>query len=256
MTYKSQTVEVPQTVLDTQGKVVTEDDTAVEELLNNLHTTFELTTAAPKSASDVLEAYGFSFEGAKESALDSEYSIPPFSVTNKTEFFGWLKTFFAQFLFDTEDLSEYLEEHVLEQDEDDVVDALIDAIGSVPGLAEKFSEFLSQESVFNFVSAVNGFYDNGGGKCYVYLMGTENLNISLRENQADKFGLYAFDDCEDIALMATPGLSPDHQKELLEHCEFAKTVLLFLMDQSLVMVLCLSCFSKRLWCSLCTMVQS
>ena len=43
VTYKSQTVEVPQTVLDTQGKVVTEDDTAVEELLNNLHTTFELT---------------------------------------------------------------------------------------------------------------------------------------------------------------------------------------------------------------------
>ena len=27
-----------------------------------------------------------SLEGAKESALDSEYSIPPFSVTNKTEF--------------------------------------------------------------------------------------------------------------------------------------------------------------------------
>jgi uncharacterized protein len=222
VTYKSQTVEVPQAVLDTQGKIVTDDDTAVEELLGNLHTTFELTKANPKSAGDVLEAYGFSFEGAKESALDSEYSIPPFSVTNKTEFFNWLKTFFAQFIFDTEDLSQYLDESVLEKDEYDQVDALIDAIGGVPGLAEKFSDFLSQPSVFNFVSAVNGFYDNGGGKCYVYLMGTENLKISLRENQSDKFGLYAFDDCEDIALMATPGLDPDHQRELLEHCEIRK----------------------------------
>jgi hypothetical protein len=220
--YKGQTVEAPQTVLDTQGKVVTEDDSAVEDLLNNLHKTFELTKAAPKSASDVLEAYGFSFEGAKESALDSEYSIPPFSVTNKTEFFNWLKTFFAQFVFDTEDIFQYIDTEAIGDDEDDLVDALIDAINSVPGLADKFSEFLSQPSVFNFVSAVNGFYDNGGGKCYVYLMGTENLKISLRENQADKFGLYAFDDCEDIALMATPGLEADHQRELLEHCEIRK----------------------------------
>ena len=127
--------------LDTQGKVVTEDDTAVEELLNNLHKTFELTKAAPKSASDVLEAYGFSFEGAKESALDSEYSIPPFSVTNKTEFFNWLKTFFAQFVFDTEDVSQYIDTEAIGEDEDDQVDALIDAINGVPGLADKFSEF-------------------------------------------------------------------------------------------------------------------
>ena len=55
-----------------------------------------------------------------------------------------------------------------------------------------FLSSLSQPSVFNFVSAVNGFYDNGGGKCYVYLMGTENLKISLRENQADKIWSLCF----------------------------------------------------------------
>jgi len=73
--------------------------------------------------------------------------------------------------------------------------------------------------VFNFVASVNGFYDNGGGKCYVYLMGTPNLDCSIRENQADKLGLYAFDDCDDMAIMAAPGLAGAQQKEMLEHCE-------------------------------------
>ena len=67
--------------------------------------------------------------------------------------------------------------------------------------------------------SLNGFYDNGGGKCYVYLMGTPNLECSIRENQADKLGLYAFDDCDDMAIMAAPGLSGAQQKEMLEHCE-------------------------------------
>ena len=35
-------------------------------------------------------------------------------------------------------------------------------------------------------TAVNGFYENGGGKSYVYLMGVTDTEISVRENQADK----------------------------------------------------------------------
>ena len=31
------------------------------------------------------------------------------------------------------------------------------------------------------------------------------LDVSIRENQADKIGLYAFDDCDDMALHASPG---------------------------------------------------
>jgi hypothetical protein len=46
--------------------------------------------------------------------------------------------------------------------------------------------------------------------------------MSLSENQADKLGLYAFDDIDDIALMAAPGLKPHQQKELLEYCEIRK----------------------------------
>ena len=85
-----------------------------------------------------------------------------------------------------------------------------------------FTTFMSQPSVFNFVQALNGFYDNGGGKCYVYLMGTQNLDVSLRENAADKLGLHAFDDVDEIAIMAAPGLSPRQQKEMLEFCELRK----------------------------------
>jgi hypothetical protein len=81
---------------------------------------------------------------------------------------------------------------------------------------------MSQPSVFKFVQALNGFFDNGGGKCYVYLMGTQNMNTSLRENAADKIGLHAFDDIEELALMAAPGLSDRQQKEVLELCELRK----------------------------------
>jgi len=73
-----------------------------------------------------------------------------------------------------------------------------------------------------YVAGVNGFYDNGGGKAYVYLMGVKDLDTSIRENQADKLGLYAFDDCEDMAIHVGPGLSFSQQREMLEHCETRK----------------------------------
>ena len=53
-------------------------------------------------------------------------------------------------------------------------------------------------------------------------MGTSNLAGSIRENQADKLGLYAFDDCDDMAIMAAPGLTGAQQREMLEHCEVRK----------------------------------
>ena len=40
-------------------------------------------------------------------------------------------------------------------------------------LKNEFRKWLSQPSVFNFVAGVNGFYDNGGGKAYVYLLGVQ-----------------------------------------------------------------------------------
>ncbi len=218
--FEGKTLEVPEVVMDVQGKVVTENDQVVEELLNSIHETFGLQKAQPKSAADVLAAYGYEFKGAEGTALRSEYSVPPMAVTNKAEFFRWLQSFYAEYLLQTEPIEEILGKKI--DDPDEAADAVFEALGKDEALKVRFREFLSQPSVFNFVAAVNGFYDNGGGKCYLYLMGVQDLNCSIRENQADKLGLYAFDDIDDMALMAAPGLNPAQQKEMLEYCEIRK----------------------------------
>ena len=200
--------------------MVTEDDAQLEELLSNLTSTFSLAKAAPKSAEDILGVYGLKFESAEGTALQDVYSIPPMAVTNKAEFFRWLQAFFAQYLVDTQDTEDLIGASF--DDVDEATDAIFEAMQSDANLKSMFSDFLSQESVFNFVSAVDGFYANGGGKCYVYLMGAKDVGTSLRENQADKLGLFAFDDVDDIALMAAPGLAPHQQKEMLEYCEIRK----------------------------------
>jgi len=217
ITWEEASAEVADVIMDVKGKVVTENDQLVEELLNQLHESFSLEAAQPKTASDVLEAYGFSFSGASGSAMRSEYSIPPMGITNKAEFFRWLQSFFAQYLLETQPIEDLVGSSF--DDPDEAADAVFEALGTDAALKKQFQEFLSQPAVFNFVASVNGFYDNGGGKCYVYLMGTPNLECSIRENQADKLGLYAFDDCDDMAIMAAPGLTDPQQKEMLEHCE-------------------------------------
>ena len=78
--------------------------------------------------------------------------------------------YFAQLIFDTEDYQSEIGSSLVDadgnplEDEDDIIDAIFDMSVTNPWLSEKFSEFLAQPSVFNFVAAVNGFYDNGGGK--------------------------------------------------------------------------------------------
>ena len=91
-------VDVAEILLDTKGAVITDDDQAVEDMLNSVHETFALDKPAPSHAKDLLQVYGFKFEGAAPSALNSEYSIPPVGVTNKSEFFRWLQSFFAEYL--------------------------------------------------------------------------------------------------------------------------------------------------------------
>ncbi len=220
ITWEEASAEVADVIMDVKGKVVTENDQLVEELLNQLHDSFALETAAPKTASDVLEVYGYNFSGASGSAMRSEYSIPPMAITNKAEFFRWLQSFFAQYLLETQPIEDLVGSAY--DDPDEAADAVFESLATDAALKKQFQDFLSQPSVFNFVASVNGFYDNGGGKCYVYLMGTPDLDCSIRENQADKLGLYAFDDCDDMAIMATPGLTDSQQKELLEHCEIRK----------------------------------
>jgi len=220
ISYKGQTVTAPAGVVDVKGAVVTADDAQLEELLSNLTSTFSLTKAEPKTAEEILGVYGLKFESAVGTALQDVYSIPPMAVTNKAEFFRWLQAFFAQYLVDTQDTEDLIGQSF--DDIDEATDAVFEAMQSDANLKAMFSDFLSQESVFNFVSAIDGFYANGGGKCYVYLMGAQDVGTSLRENQADKLGLFAFDDVEDIALMAAPGTAPHQQKEMLEYCEIRK----------------------------------
>jgi uncharacterized protein len=220
ITVGKDSVEVDEAVLDASGKVVTDDDAAVEDLLNTVSQTFAIDKPQPKTAKDFLEVYGYSFEGAKGTAMMSEYSVPPFAVTNKSEFFRWLQSYFAEYLCSTRSIVELVGEDI--EDPDDAADAVFEALSSDDALKEEFRKWLSQPSVFNFVAAVNGFYDNGGGKSYVYLMGVQDLDVSIRENQADKLGLYAFDDIDDMALHVSPGLNFQQQKETLEHCEMRK----------------------------------
>jgi hypothetical protein len=220
ITVGKDSVEVAADVLSVEGKVVTDDDAAVDDLLNTIHSTFAIDKPAPKTAKDLLEVYGYSFQSAEGTAMMSEYSVPPFAVTNKSEFFRWLQSFYAEFLVSTRSIVDLVGEDIADADE--AADAVFEAMSSDDTLKKEFQGWLSSGSVFNFVSAVNGFYDNGGGKCYVYLMGSQDMNCSIRENQADKVGLYAFDDVDDMAMHVATGLNFNQQREMLEHCETRK----------------------------------
>ncbi|MFT6143541.1 MAG: hypothetical protein ACJAZO_000103 [Myxococcota bacterium] len=220
ITVGKESMEVSADLLDTKGAVLTDDDIAVEQLLNDVNENFAIGAPKPKAAKDLLEVYGYEFQSAKGTAMLSEYSVSPFAVTNKSEFFRWLQSFFAQYLVETKSIEELVGEKI--DDPDEAADAVFEALANDDSLKTQFREFLSQGSVFNFVASVNGFYDNGGGKAYVYLLGVQNLQCSIRENQADKVGLYAFDDCEDMAMHVATGLSFNQQREMLEHCETRK----------------------------------
>jgi hypothetical protein len=213
-------VQVNSAAVSAEGKVITDDEAAIEDLLNTVHAQFPIDKPKPKTAKDLLAVYGYEFSGAEGTALLSEYSVAPFAVTNKSEFFRWLQSYFAQFLVETKSIQELVGRDIADPDE--AADAVFEALNSDDNLRNQFRQWLSQPSVFNFVAGVNGFYDNGGGKSYVYLMGVKDLDTSIRENQADKLGLYAFDDCDDMALHVAPGLNFNQQREMLEHCETRK----------------------------------
>jgi hypothetical protein len=220
ITVGKDSVEVKADVLSVEGKVVTDDDAAVDDLLNSIHSTFAIDAPKPKTAKDLLEVYGYSFQSAEGTAMMSEYSVPPFAVTNKSEFFRWLQSYYAEFLVSTRSIVDLVGEDI--SDPDEAADAVFEAMSSDDTLKKEFQAWLSSPSVFNFVSSVDGFYNNGGGKCYVYLMGTKDMNCSIRENQADKVGLYAFDDVDDMAMHVATGLNFNQQREMLEHCETNK----------------------------------
>lgn len=217
---KDTAVEVSADVVSTAGVVTATDEKAIEAMFNKVSGTFPLEKPAPKNASDLLAAYGIEFRAAVGTSLFDDYSVSPWPVTNKKEFFHWLQSFFAQYLVETESIEALVGKSF--DDPDDAADAVFEALTSDITLKGRFQDFLSQPSVFGFVCAIQGFYDNGGGKAYVYLMGSQNLDGSIRGNEGVKSGLHAFDDCEDMALMVAPGTNPVQQKEVLEFCELRR----------------------------------
>lgn len=66
-------------------------------------------------------------------------------------------------------------------------------------------------------NAVYGFFNNGGGRCYVVNIGT---NGSLLGTAAHPTGLRNFEKVDDISIVAAPGYADaDSYAALLEHCE-------------------------------------
>lgn len=220
ITVGQRAVEVDASVVNTEGKVISPDQRAVEGMLDTVHRTFPLDGPQPRSAKDLLEVYGLAFQGVRGTSLVGEYSVPPYAVTNKSEFSRWLQSYYAQYLVETRSPEELVGRSF--DDLDEAADAVFEALSASDTLAKSFAAWLSQPGMFAFTSAVNGFYDNGGGKAYVYLMGTEDPGASIRENQPEKLGLFAFDDCDDLALHVGAGLAPHQQRQLLEHCEARK----------------------------------
>ncbi|HMV66445.1 MAG TPA: phage tail sheath subtilisin-like domain-containing protein [Myxococcota bacterium] len=216
----AQTVEVSESVVNLQGRVLVKDEDVVAQMFRQVNEVFYLDRPQPKKAQDLLSAYGYNQEAVEGTSLFDEYSVPPWPVHNKKEFFHWLQSFFAQYIVENESLKDVVGRDI--DDPEEAADEIFEMLNSNERLKSRFQEFLSQPSVFNFVAGVQGFYDNGGGKCYVYLMGVQNTGGSIRGDLQMKTGLHAFDDCEDMALHAAPGLSSRQQKEMLEFCEVRK----------------------------------
>ena len=189
---EGKSVSVSSKVLDTKGQVLVADQDVVATVWETIHEVFYLDQPKPKKAAELLEAYGVKFERAAEASLFDEYSVEPWPVTNRSQFFAWLKAYFAQYLVEENEVKDLIGHDI--DDNEAAVDAVLAAIDSEEKLLNQFKTWLSQPSVFNFVTAVQGFYDNGGGKCYVYLMGVKNIEGSIRGDSEQKVGLHAFDE--------------------------------------------------------------
>lgn len=76
--------------------------------------------------------------------------------------------------------------------------------------------------------AVYGFFNNGGGRCYILNVGTDasgvaskaGLYIGEDNGPGTRTGLKAFEDVEDINIISAPGQTdPAIQDAVLSHCE-------------------------------------
>ena len=191
-------VEVAATDVDKQGNVLVASKTKVASLIDELTTKGALAKFNPSTVGEVVKAYGG--DDIKVAGGLTRFAVGPTKVTNPTQFNNFMRKFF-------ETLQIELYGNV--------------ALRSDPeALEEEYLKFLNVPEVFTFVMSVSGFFKNGGGIAYPYLLCAESNDIPLTNPSQPREGLGAFDDLEnDLQILGAPGMSPNQQKEVLEYCE-------------------------------------
>ena len=191
-------VEAAATEVDKQGNILVKNKTRVASLIDEITSAGALAKYAPSSVPDVVQAFGGS--DVKVAGGLTRFSVGPTKVTNPTQFNNFMRKF-----FETLQIELYGNT----------------ALRSNPeALEDAYMAFLNVKEVFTFVMSVSGFFKNGGGIAYPYLLCAEDSGIPLTNPSKPREGLGAFDDLEnDLQILAGPGLSHNQQKEVLEYCE-------------------------------------
>lgn len=191
-------LDLPASQVDAKGNVLLKDKVKIAQLIDELTTKGALTKYNPSSVAEVVGAFGG--QGVRVAGGLTRFSVGPTKVTNPTQFNNFMRKFF-------ETLQVELYGNV--------------ALRTDPeALEEAYLKFLNVPEVFTFVMSVSGFFKNGGGIAYPYLLCAESADIPLVNPSQPREGLGAFDDLEnDLQILAAPGLAYNQQKEVLEYCE-------------------------------------
>ena len=190
--------DVSATELDKQGNVLTRSREKVSSLIDELTTKGGLTKYNPSTVGEVVSAFGG--DAVQVAGGLTRFAVGPTKVTNPTQFNNFMRKF-----FETLQIELYGNTHLKANPE---------------ALEAAYMRFLNVKEVFNFVMSVSGFFANGGGIAYPYLLCAEATDIPLNNPSNPREGLGAFDDLEnDLNIIAAPGLNPNQQKEMLEYCE-------------------------------------
>ena len=150
-------VEVAAADVDAKGKVLTRTRTKVASIIDELTTKAALAKYAPSSVKDVVDAFGGS--AVKVAAGLTRFAVGPTKVTNPTQFNNFMRKF-----FETLQIELYGKAHLRDDPE---------------ALEAEYLAFLNVPEVFTFVMSVSGFFKNGGGIAYPYLLCAESSDIPL-----------------------------------------------------------------------------
>ena len=184
--------------VDAQGNVLLASKTKVASLIDELTTKGALAKYTPSTVGEVVRAYGG--DEVKVAGGLTRFSVGPTKVTNPTQFNNFMRKF-----FETLQIELYGNTYLKSNPE---------------AMEATYLRFLNVKEVFNFVMSVSGFFANGGGVAYPYLLCAEATDIPLNNPSKPREGLGAFDDLEnDLNILVGPGLNPNQQKEVLEYCE-------------------------------------